>query len=221
MIQVTLLTFNSFQENTYLLWDETKACLIVDPGNHCAADHDKLTRTIDRLGLKPVLIVGTHAHVDHLLGVKYLQDTYHIALAMHGGDAFMLSGIPQQGRLYGFNTDHVPTVDIDLTDERTIRFGDSTVEVLHVPGHSPGHIALYNKEAKFVIVGDVLFMGSIGRTDLPGGDYHQLMSSILGKIVPLGGEVTVYPGHGRPTTISQEIDRNPFIREVIDGEVNF
>jgi glyoxylase-like metal-dependent hydrolase (beta-lactamase superfamily II) len=221
MIRVAVLPFNSFQENTYILSDETGACLVVDPGNNNARENEKLSKHIDRNGLKPVLIVATHAHVDHLLGVKYLQDTYHVALAMHGGDAPMLPGIPMQGRLYGFEIAEPPKMDIDLSNERTIRFGNSTLEVLHVPGHSPGHIALYSRESGFVIVGDVLFMGSIGRTDLPGGDYKQLMTGILGKIIPLGGDVLVYPGHGRPTTVSQEIDRNPFIREVIDGEVNF
>jgi glyoxylase-like metal-dependent hydrolase (beta-lactamase superfamily II) len=221
MIHVATFPFNSFQENTYILSDETGACLIVDPGNNNARENEKISKYIDQNELKPVLIVGTHAHVDHLLGVKYLQETYHVAFAMHGGDAFMLPQIPLQGRLYGFEITESPSMDIDLTDDQTIRFGHSELEILHVPGHSPGHIALYSRESKFVIVGDVLFMGSIGRTDLPGGDYHQLMKSILGKILPLGGDVTVYPGHGRPTTLSQEIDRNPFIREVIDGEVNF
>ena len=221
MTNVAVLPFNAFQENTYVLWDETRACVIVDPGNNNVRENEKISKFIEQNGLKPVLIVATHAHVDHLLGVKYLQQTYHAAFAMHGGDAFMLPQIPMQGRLYGFEIEEAPRMDIDLSREKTIRFGDSKLEVLHVPGHSPGHIALYSKESKFVIVGDVLFMGSIGRTDLPGGDYHQLMTSIIGKILPLGGEVTVYPGHGRPTTISQEIDRNPFIAEVLNGEVNF
>ena len=221
MIQVTTLPFNSFQENTYILSDETGACLIVDPGNNNARENEKISKTIDQNGLKPVLIVGTHAHVDHLLGVNYLQERYHVAFALHGGDAFMLPQIPLQGRLYGFEIAESPNMDIDLSKERTIRFGISELEVLHVPGHSPGHIALFSRESGFVIVGDVLFMGSIGRTDLPGGDYHRLMESILGKILPLGGDVLVYPGHGRPTTVSQEIDRNPFIAEVLNGEVNF
>ena len=221
MIHVAVLPFNSFQENTYILSDETKACLIVDPGNNNERENEKISKYIDQNDLKPVLIVNTHGHVDHLLGVKYLQDTYHVAFAMHGDDAFMLPNIAMQGRLYGFDIQEGPKIDIDVANERTIRFGTSELEILHVPGHSPGHIALYSPVSGFVIVGDVLFMGSIGRTDLPGGDYKQLMTSIIGKLLPLGGGVTVYPGHGRPTTISQEIDRNPFIREVIDGEVKF
>lgn len=221
MINVAVLPFNSFQENTYILSDETKACIIVDPGNNNDRENEKISKYIDQNELKPVLIVNTHGHVDHLLGVKYLQDTYHVAFAMHNDDAFMLPNLPMQGRLYGFEIEDSPKIDVDLAKESTIKFGNSKLEILHVPGHSPGHIALYSAASKFVIVGDVLFMGSIGRTDLPGGDYKQLMTSIIGKIIPLGGDVTVYPGHGRPTTISQELDRNPFIREVIDGEVNF
>lgn len=221
MINVAVLPFNSFQENTYILSDETKACVIVDPGNNNDRENEKISKYIDQNGLKPVLIVNTHGHVDHLLGVKYLQDTYHVAFAMHGDDAFMLPTIAMQGRLYGFEIEDAPAIDVDLAKESSIKFGNSELEILHVPGHSPGHIALYSPESKFVIVGDVLFMGSIGRTDLPGGDYKQLMTSIIGKILPLGGDVMVYPGHGRPTTISQEIDRNPFVREVLDGDVNF
>ena len=221
MIRVTILPFNSFMENTCILSDETGHCLIVDPGNSNAREDKKLTAWIDQNGLKPDLIVATHGHVDHLTGVKFLQERYRIPFAMHGGDAFMLPALPMQARLYGFDIQEAPAIDIDLSGEKSIRFGDSEVDILHVPGHSPGHIALYSAEAEFLIAGDVLFAGSIGRTDLPGGDYKELMGSILGKILPLGGGVTVYPGHGRATTISQEIDRNPFIREVLDGEINF
>ncbi|MDR0955111.1 MAG: MBL fold metallo-hydrolase [Rikenellaceae bacterium] len=221
MINVAVLPFNSFQENTYVLSDETGACLIVDPGNNNDREDEKIAGYIEGNGLKPTLIVNTHGHVDHLLGVRFLQERYGIPLAMHGGDAFLLPQVPLQGRMYGFTISEVPVVDRDLADEKSLRFGNSELEILHVPGHSPGHIALYSRESEFVIVGDVLFRGSIGRTDLPGGDYHQLMTSIIGQILPLGGHITVYPGHGRPTTISQEVDRNPFIREVIDGEVNF
>ena len=219
MIHVAVLPFNSFMENTCLLSDETGACLIVDPGNSNARENDKIAAYIDRNGLKPVMIVATHGHVDHLPGVKFLQERYLVPFAMHGGDAFMLPALPVQARLYGFDIQEAPTIDIDLSGEKSIRFGRSEVEVLSVPGHSPGHIALYSREAKFLIAGDVLFAGSIGRTDLPGGDYKELMTSIIGKILPLGGDVTVYPGHGRATTISLEVDRNPFIREVLDGEV--
>lgn len=221
MINVAVLPFNSFQENTYVLSDETKACVIVDPGNNNDRENEKISQYIDQNGLKPAMIVNTHGHVDHLLGVKYLQDTYHIPFALHGDDAFMLPGIPMQGRLYGFEIEDSPVMDIDLSQEKTIKFGNSELEILHVPGHSPGHVALYSKESGFLLSGDVLFWGSIGRTDLPGGDYRQLMTSIIGKILPLGGGVVVYPGHGRSTTISQELDRNPFIREVLDGDVNF
>ncbi len=221
MIQVAVLSFNSFMENTCLLSDESGACLIVDPGNSNAREDEKIAAHIDQNGLKPVMIVATHAHVDHLLGVKFLQERYRVPFAMHGGDAFMLPTLSMQARLYGFDIQEAPRIDIDLSGEKSIPFGGSEVEVLSVPGHSPGHIALYDRQAKILIAGDVLFAGSIGRTDLPGGDYKELMTSIITKILPLGGDVTVYSGHGRPTTISQEVDRNPFIREVLDGEVNF
>ncbi len=219
MIHIAVLPFNAFHENTYILSDETGACLIVDPGNYSAAEDARIADYIDSNSLKPSMIVITHAHVDHVPGVRFLKERYRVPFAAHGEDAFLLAAMPVSSKMYGFNIQHVPNIDIDLSKKSRLEFGHSEVEVLHVPGHSPGHIALYAPQERFLIAGDVLFAGSIGRTDLPGGDYKVLMNSILGKIVPLGGGVTVYPGHGRPTTISQELERNPFIVEVLNGEV--
>ncbi len=219
MIHIAVRPFNAFRENTYILTDETGACLIVDPGNYSAAENAQIADYIKDNHLIPRLIVITHAHVDHVSGVRFLQERYRMPFAAHSEDAFLLAAMPVSSKMYGFDIQHVPNIDIDLSKESSLKFGHSEVEVIHVPGHSPGHIALYSPRERFLIAGDVLFAGSIGRTDLPGGDYKVLMESILGKIVPLGGDVTVYPGHGRSTTISQELERNPFITEVLNGEV--
>lgn len=221
MINLAVLVFNAFQENTYVLSDETKECVIVDPGNNSPRENDAISKYIDKNGLKPVMVVNTHGHIDHIVGINYLKDTYHIPFALSGEDEFLVKSAPMQGRLYGFETDEAPTVDIDLSKQTTIKFGNTELEVIKTPGHSPGHIALYNKENKILLTGDTLFKGSVGRTDLPGGDYKQLMESIIGKLIPLGREVNVYSGHGPATTIGHELETNPFITEVIEGEVNF
>ncbi len=221
MINVAILPFNAFQENTYVLSDETGSCIVVDPGNNNEKENASLSKYIEKNELKPVLIVNTHGHVDHLLGVQYLKETYHIAFALDKRDEFLVENSPMQAKLYGFEMETAPAVDIDLSGEKSIRFGNSEMEILHTPGHSPGHISLYNRENKILLTGDVLFMGSIGRTDLPGGDYKTLMESILTKLIPLGSDVKVYPGHGRPSTIGIEVENNPFITDVIEGDVNF
>jgi len=221
MINLALLPFNSFQENTYILSDETGECIIVDPGNSNEREDQKISSYIEKNELKPVMIVNTHGHVDHLLGADYLKKKYNIPFALRREDEFLVDTAPVQGRIYGFNIDEAPSVDMYLENTETLKFGNSILQIIHTPGHSPGHISIYSKDNKFVITGDVLFMGSIGRTDLPGGDYKQLMQSILGKLIPLGTDVTVYPGHGRSSTIGVEMERNPFISEVINGDVNF
>ncbi|MCC8088468.1 MAG: MBL fold metallo-hydrolase [Rikenellaceae bacterium] len=221
MINLALLTFNSFQENTYILSDETGECIIVDPGNNNEKENSKISAYIEKNNLKPVMIVNTHGHVDHLLGVDYLKEKYSIPFALHSKDKFLVETAPMQGRMYGFDIQTPPAVDLNLQNTETLKFGNSIIQIIHTPGHSPGHISIYSRENKFVITGDVLFMGSIGRTDLPGGDYKQLMQSMLGKLIPLGGDVAVYPGHGRSSSIGVEMERNPFIAEVINGEVNF
>ena len=221
-MKIAQFAFNAFQENTYVLSDETGECIIVDPGNATMRENEILTRYIDDNGLKPVMIVNTHAHVDHLAGVSFLKDSYHIPFALHGEDEFLVRSAPVQGRLYGFELEGaVPTVVIDLSRQNTVRFGNTELEIFHTPGHSPGHISLYDKKDKVLLTGDVLFRGSIGRTDLPGGDYHRLMRSIIGTLIPLGREVKVFSGHGPSTTIGHELESNPFITEVIEGEVNF
>lgn len=211
MITVKPFVFNPFQENSFVLFDESKECIVVDPG--CYADNEKETITsfIEDHKLNPVKIVNTHCHIDHIVGINFIKSQYNVPLYATKNEEPMLKSSEEQGMLFGFNIGQPPTIDHYLSEKDTFTFGNSTLSILEVPGHSLGSIALYSAQDKFIIVGDVLFDGSIGRTDLPGGDYDTLIESIRTKLMTLPPEVTVYPGHGPATSIKKEHDTNPFL----------
>ena len=222
MLKIAKLTFNPIQENTYILWDESGECIVVDAGNISAREDNRLVDFITEQGLNPVMAVNTHGHFDHLAGVEHLRRTYDIPFAMSSKDAYLLEAAPTSARMFGIGEITAPTkIDIDLDSMGGLRFGNTTLKIIHTPGHTPGHVSLYNEEMGVVLTGDTLFRESIGRTDLPGGDYSWIMRSILDKLIVLGDEVKVYPGHGEETTIGHESLYNPFIVEVINKEVNF
>ncbi|QQS30145.1 MAG: MBL fold metallo-hydrolase [Sphingobacteriales bacterium] len=213
MIQVESFTFNPFSENTYLLYDQTGECLIIDPGCHNEAERKRLVAFIEKKKLTPVLLINTHCHVDHVAGNRFVADKYNIPLAIHEGEVPVLAFALQSGMLWGFRIDESPKASVYLVPGETLRFGESELEILFTPGHSPASICLYSKQDSFVIGGDVLFRGSIGRTDLPGGSYRTLIKSIEEQLLPLGDEVVVYSGHGPATTIGYERLNNPFLNE--------
>lgn len=221
MANIAVLTFNPFQENTYVVSDDTGECIVIDAGNYSAAEDRKLTEYIESRGLKPVMALNTHGHVDHILGIQYVKDTFGVPFALHGDDRFLVDSCREQGRMFGFEVDAAPAVDIDLKERAEIKFGDTTLELIHTPGHSPGHVCFYEPKNRILFSGDTLFRESIGRTDLPGGDYSWIMKSILQKLVPLGGNVQFYPGHGPASTIGHEMLYNPFITEVLNNEVSY
>lgn len=221
MIEIAVLPLNPFQENTLIVSDATKECIIVDAGNYTPQEDARLSQYIAEHGLKPVMAVNTHGHVDHMLGVSYLKKTYGIPFAIHGKDRFLIESAATHGAIYGFKVGEIPSIDIDLEGQSEIRFGESTLQIIETPGHTPGHIALYSPENKLLITGDTLFKESIGRTDLPGGDYSWIMRSILDKLMPLGGDVRFYPGHGPASTLGHEALYNPFVTEVMGGEVGY
>lgn len=221
MIKIGVLPFNPFQENTIVVSDETGECIVVDAGNYNAQENAALSKYISDNGLKPVMAVNTHGHVDHMLGVNHVKETYGVPFAIHGKDKFLIESAPTHGAIYGFQVDKVPTVDIDLEGQEELKFGNTTFRIIETPGHTPGHIALYNPENKLLLTGDTLFRESIGRTDLPGGDYSWIMRSILDKLIPLGDEVRFYPGHGMESTIGHETLYNPFVTEVLNNEINY
>lgn len=221
MIKVGVLPFNPFQENTIVLSDESGECVIVDAGNYNPQEDAALSKYITDNGLKPVMAVNTHGHVDHMLGVNYVKETYGIPFAIHGKDKFLIDSAPTHGAIYGFKVDKVPTVDIDLEGQKELKFGNTVFQIIETPGHTPGHVAFYNSDNKLLLTGDTLFRESIGRTDLPGGDYSWIMRSILDKLIPLGDDMHFYPGHGMESTIGHESLYNPFVTEVLNHEINY
>lgn len=213
MIQVASFTFNPFSENTYIVYDQTGECLIIDPGCYNEAERKRLVAFIDKEKLKPVLLVNTHCHIDHVAGNRFVAEKYNIPLAIHEGEEPVLAYAVQAGLLWGFKIDESPKASVYLVPGESVKFGQSSLEILFTPGHSPASISLFSRADAFVIAGDVLFRGGIGRTDLPGGSYRTLIKSIEEQLLPLGDEVTVYSGHGSPTEIGYERQHNPFLNE--------
>ena len=220
-MNVVKFVFNPIQENTYIVWDESKECIIIDAGNMSAREDRVLADFIEEQGLKPVLAVNTHCHFDHILGVEFLKMTYGVKFAASSADLDLLKSGRASGAMFGMELGALPEeIDIDLANLDEIKFGNTTLRVIATPGHSKGCVSLLHEESKSLFTGDTLFRESIGRTDLPGGDYPTIMQSIIKKILPLGDEVVVYPGHGDKSNIGHESMYNPFVVEVLNNEVN-
>lgn len=218
-MEIKRVVFNPLRENTYLVWDDTKECIIIDAGNMAKSENQTLADMIASHGLKPVMAVNTHGHFDHTGGVKFVCEEYGAKFACSSKDDFLMSRQPST--MYGLQCNPVPEIDIDLDTLDTLTFGNTTLRVIKTPGHTPGHVSLYDEATKSLFTGDTLFRESIGRTDLPGGDYSWIMKSILEKLVPLGDDVTIYPGHEHESTIGHEVLYNPFIVEVLNNEINY
>ncbi len=214
MAEVLKLTFNPFQENTYIVYDETKACVIFDPGCYTDEERQSLVDTIDQHQLQPVRLINTHCHIDHVFGNQFVMDTYGLELELHEGEVPVLKAAPQSASMFGLPLpagDFTGTPGAYIEAGAVVEFGQTRLEALLTPGHSPASLSFYCADSQFVIAGDVLFYGSIGRTDLPGGDFDTLIRSIRTALLPLGDGVTVYPGHGPATNIGYEKQHNPFL----------
>ncbi len=200
-----------FAQNASVVWcEETLECAFIDPGG----DIEKLMALVDREGLRPVAVWLTHGHLDHVGGTMAIAGKYDDlpVLGPHEGDAYWLDALPEQSRQFGFSHHDAfhPTQWLQHGD--TLTLGKETFDVLFTPGHTPGHVVFFNKSAGIVFAGDVLFAGSIGRTDFPGGSHQHLMDSIKTQLWTLGDEVVVVPGHGPNTTIGRERRTNPHVR---------
>ena len=211
MISIHSFTFNPIQENMYILSDESKECVIIDPGCYDDEERTTLSAFITENQLKPVRLLNTHCHLDHVFGNGFVSKKYDLKLEINKNDQKVLDAFQTSCDLYGMNCDPSPQPSVFLEEGDLINFGTSKLEIMFTPGHSPGSITFYNREQKFMIAGDVLFYGSIGRTDLPGGNHATLISSITEKLLPLGDDFKVYSGHGQPTTIGFERKNNPFL----------
>ncbi|MBO5831715.1 MAG: MBL fold metallo-hydrolase [Alistipes sp.] len=219
-MEIKRVVFNPFRENTYLVWDDSKEAIVIDAGNMKDGENRILEEMIESRGLRPVMAVNTHGHFDHTQGVMWLKERYGAKFACSTKDQFLIDST-SGGVVYGLSCNEVPAVDVDLDTLSEIEFGNTHLRVIKTPGHTPGHVVLYNEEAKALFTGDTLFRESIGRTDLPGGDYSWIMKSILEEIMPLGDDVTIYPGHEAESTIGHESLYNPFIVEVLNNEINY
>jgi len=210
MLSVQTFTFNPFEENTYVLYDETGEAVIVDPGCSNRLEERELADWMVSQGLRPRLILLTHSHIDHILGAWFVKDKYRIPLCIHRKDEETLRSGKIVAAMYGIKNYTEVEADQYVSEVQIIHFGNQEISVLFLPGHAPGHVGYYHAGQKILLGGDVLFRSSIGRTDLPGGDFDTLIDSIHQKLFTLPDEVTVYPGHGPETTIGQEKVSNPF-----------
>jgi hydroxyacylglutathione hydrolase len=209
---VTSFTFNAFAENTYVLHDETKQCIIVDPGCYDKSEQQTFLNFIQTQGLQVVQLVNTHCHIDHVLGNKFVADTYQVDLAIHETDLPTLRAVAVYAPSYGFTQYQEQLPNRFLQEGEILKFGNTELQILFTPGHAPGHVVFYHEPSRQLIAGDVLFQRSIGRTDLPGGNHATLIQSIKTKLFSLPDATVVYPGHGSSTTIGEEKKFNPFLR---------
>lgn len=212
MISLQGFTFNPVRENTYVLYDETLDCVIIDPGMYEAEEQNLLVRFIKEKGLRPVLLLNTHCHYDHVFGNKFVYDNWGLKPRFHQGELMVLQAIPGYLPAMGLQYELSPEPEVFLQETGKVVFGTSELELIFAPGHSPAHLCFYAREDNFLIGGDVLFYNSIGRTDLPGGNHSQLISSIKNNLFILPDDCEVYPGHGQPTSIGFEKLHNPFLQ---------
>jgi hydroxyacylglutathione hydrolase len=211
MIKVKVFTFSPVQENTYVLYNEQNKAIIIDPGCYFGAEQETLKKFIVNTQLEPVRLLNTHCHLDHVFGNRWVSETWGLELWLHPGEEQMLKLAPLSGEKWGLPFDNYRGPLHFLEDGDSILLGDDELRVILAPGHSPASICFYCEKQKILIGGDVLFRESIGRTDLPGGDHETLLKSIREKLFILPDDVTVYPGHGMPTTIGYEKTHNPFL----------
>lgn len=211
-MKIHVFTFNPFQENTYVVWDEQGNTLIIDPGCYTPNEEKLLSNFLMENGLRVTCVVNTHLHLDHVFGNTYVETLTGVRAQSHDGDLFWLKGFEAQCKMFGIDPkSKLPRVNPILKEGDRIRLGDEEFAVLAVPGHSPGGIALYNAARGCLFSGDSLFAGSIGRTDLAGGDYGTLINNIHEKIMSLPDATRIYPGHGPSTNIAIERVSNSYL----------
>jgi hydroxyacylglutathione hydrolase len=212
MLTVKAFSFNPVQENTYILYNEKKQCCIIDPGCYFPQEQDKLKSFIDQNALTPELLLNTHCHLDHVFGNKFVHDQWGLLLHIHEREKSVLDMAPATGELWQLPFENYGGELVFIKEGSTINIGDDELEIRFTPGHSPGHVCFYNEAEGFAVSGDVLFNGSIGRTDLPGGDFDTLINSIQTQLFTMPDYTKIYSGHGPMTTVALEKMNNPFVK---------
>ena len=212
MIQIHSFVFSPFSENTYVLWDETNEAVVIDPGCLTQQEKEELSSFISSKRLTIKTLLQTHAHIDHVFGSAFVKRKYGVKMLMHRNEIPVLDNVESRARVWGIQGYEPVEADEFIDEKSVIKFGNSELSVLFVPGHAPGHLAFVNHAQKFVIGGDVLFRGSIGRTDFPLCNHADLLNSIRTQFFALPDDYTVYPGHNEPTTIGHEKRINPFLK---------
>ena len=214
IIDITTVTSDGFGENGYVVrCAATDDYVVIDPGNRT----DRFDAIVAEAGRAPVAILLTHAHVDHIEGVAALKRATNAPIWLHAADRPLYDAATGQATMFGMRIEQPPAPDHEWQHGDVFRFGECELEVRHVPGHAPGHVVLFNPAAGLAFVGDVVFAGSIGRTDLPGGDFHTLIDGIRAQVLSMPDETTLYPGHGPPTTVAVERATNPFLSPQFGG----
>mgnify|MGYP001162584001 FL=1 len=212
-MEIQTFTFNQFLENTIIVSDSTNECIIIDPGCYNNKEKKILENYITNNNLNPVKLINTHCHIDHILGNNFVSRNWGIDLEINEKDLELLNNADQIAKLYGFtNYERSPMPKKFINEDDIVNFGISELNVIFTPGHAPGHISLYSEKDNLIISGDVIFQNSIGRTDLPGGDFNTLIKSIKNKILSLDDNVIIYCGHGPNTTVGNERRNNPFLK---------
>ena len=210
MLNIQAFIFNFASENTYVVYNKNKNAWLIDPGNSIQQETDAIEKFISEKQLKIQKILLTHAHIDHILGLQWAVDTYKVPVLMHKEDQEVFNMFQISGMRFGMQLNHIKA-EIQYIDENSeLDLDGEKFKIYHVPGHSPGSVVYHNENGKFIISGDVLFEGSIGRTDLYKGNYEQLIEGIKAKLFVLDGETQVFSGHGNPTSIGFEKQHNPF-----------
>ncbi|MFA8298700.1 MAG: MBL fold metallo-hydrolase [Hyphomicrobiales bacterium] len=212
MVTIEKLVFNPFQVNTFIIYDETKECVIVDAACYGSDEEQILADFIKDKGLKPVHLIDTHCHIDHILGNRFAATTYNLELSAHRDSEFFVERSLESAAMYGFKLENPLMPSIYLKEGDEVKFGNSKLKIAEAPGHANGSICLISEEGNFVVTGDVLFKDSIGRTDLPTGDLDLLLSNIKEKLFVLDKDMKVHPGHGPETSIGYEKQNNPFVK---------
>jgi glyoxylase-like metal-dependent hydrolase (beta-lactamase superfamily II) len=212
MTQVQVFEFNPFAENTYVVFDETGECVIFDPGCYTAEERATLKNFIEEKKLRPLRLINTHCHLDHVFGNNFVAKTWNLGLEIHVGEVPVLQRFPQTCQMYGIPfTEPSPMPSRFIEAGEVLEFGNTRLKALFTPGHSPASLSFFCEKEGFAVAGDVLFLESIGRTDLPGGDFETLIQSIRSQLFTLPDATLVYPGHGPATTIRHEKEYNPFL----------